>query len=71
MSVGPQPSFVERYTESYVEELRSFVDCVQGEGDQAVTGWDGKQAVAMAWAWAYVWSYQESRPAAMSEISGS
>jgi len=68
MSAGPQPFFVERYGESYVEELRSFVDSVVGHRDPAVTGWDGRQAVAMAWA--CVRSYQESRPVAMSEISG-
>ena len=68
MSAGPQPFFKERYTESYVEELRSFVDCVQGDRDPAVTGWDGRQAVAMALA--CVRSYQESRPVAMSEIGG-
>ncbi|MFQ5471559.1 MAG: Gfo/Idh/MocA family oxidoreductase [Dehalococcoidia bacterium] len=68
VSAGPQPFFTERYLESYAEELRSFVACVTGDREPAVTGRDGRAAVAMAWA--CVRSYGESRLVAMSEIDG-
>lgn len=68
VDAGPQPFFTERYLASYAEELRSFVECVAGDLEPAVTGRDGR--VAMAMAWACVRSYQESRPVELSEIDG-
>jgi myo-inositol 2-dehydrogenase/D-chiro-inositol 1-dehydrogenase len=66
VGVGPQPFFAERYLDSYVEELRSFVECVAEGREPAVTGRDGRAAVAIAWA--CVRSYQESRAVNLSEF---
>ena len=68
VDAGPQPFFTERYLDSYVEELRSFVECVSGDREPEVTGRDGRAATAMAWA--CVRSYRESRPVELSEIDG-
>jgi myo-inositol 2-dehydrogenase/D-chiro-inositol 1-dehydrogenase len=66
VSSGPEPFFTERYFDSYVRELQSFVDCVANDLEPAVTGWDGRAAVALAWA--CVRSYREGRPVAVSEV---
>lgn len=57
---GPEPFFTERYFESYVREMRSFVECVTLGGEPAVTGADGRIAVDLAWA--CVKSYREGKP---------
>jgi len=45
---APCPSFVERYKEAFVAELRDFVRCVRAGSDVAVTGEDALAAVEAA-----------------------
>lgn len=63
---GPEPFFYERYLESYRRELHSFVDCIALGSAPAITGADGRAAVALAWA--CVKSYREGRPVSVSEV---
>ena len=58
--------FLERYTESYIAELRAFIRCVQQDTDPLVTGIDGRVAVVMGYAAEK--SYAENRPVRLSEI---
>jgi myo-inositol 2-dehydrogenase/D-chiro-inositol 1-dehydrogenase len=58
--------FVERYTESYVAEIKSFVDCVVKDGPPPVTGLDGRVPVVMGYAAQK--SHKERRPVKLSEI---
>ena len=51
---------MERYTESYVNEMLEFVDCLRGERKPAVTGSDGRMASLVAVA--AQTSYAERRP---------
>ncbi|TNF72383.1 MAG: inositol 2-dehydrogenase, partial [Acidobacteria bacterium] len=62
----PYPSFVERYREAFVAELRSFVQCVQDRSPVAVTGGDALAAVQAACA-AKI-SLQENRPVRLAEV---
>ncbi len=58
--------FMQRYPETYVDELRIFVDCVLNDGQPPVTGEDGRQSVIMGHA---AWkSYRENRPVRLDEI---
>ena len=59
--------FVERYTESFVSELRSFVNAVREDLSTEVTGIDGRIPVQMALAARK--SYDEHRPVRMDEIT--
>jgi myo-inositol 2-dehydrogenase/D-chiro-inositol 1-dehydrogenase len=45
---APCPSFVERYKEAFIAELRDFVRCVETGSDVAVTGEDAMAAVQAA-----------------------
>jgi len=56
----PLNFFMERYTESFVNELRSFVESVRAKRPTAVTGIDGRIPVVMALAARQ--SYEERRP---------
>ncbi|MFN7139200.1 MAG: Gfo/Idh/MocA family oxidoreductase, partial [Limisphaerales bacterium] len=58
--------FVERYREAYIEEMRAFVEAVQGKSKPPVTGLDGKIPVVMAYAAKK--SLEERRPVQLSEI---
>jgi myo-inositol 2-dehydrogenase/D-chiro-inositol 1-dehydrogenase len=58
--------FMERYTESFVSELRSFVAAVLGMRSTAVTGIDGRIPVVMALAARK--SYDEHRPVRIEEV---
>jgi myo-inositol 2-dehydrogenase/D-chiro-inositol 1-dehydrogenase len=58
--------FVERYTESYIAELKAFIQCIQQDSEPPVTGADGRAAVAMGYAAKK--SYMENRPVRLSEI---
>ncbi|MEP7285313.1 MAG: inositol 2-dehydrogenase [Chloroflexota bacterium] len=58
--------FMQRYTESFVIEMRSFITAVQDETLTPVTGEDGRIAVVMGLAARK--SYQENRPVKLSEI---
>ncbi|HLU09759.1 MAG TPA: inositol 2-dehydrogenase [Oceanobacillus sp.] len=62
----PLNFFVERYTESYVNEIRAFVDAVVNDKPVPVTGYDGRVPVVMARAARK--SYDENRPVKLSEI---
>lgn len=59
--------FMERYTESFVAELRSFVNAVREDRPTEVTGIDGRIPVQMALAARK--SYDEHRPVRMDEIT--
>ena len=58
--------FVERYTESYVAEMREFIECIQRDQTPSVTGIDGRIPVVMGYA--AIKSYEENRPVKLSEI---
>jgi myo-inositol 2-dehydrogenase/D-chiro-inositol 1-dehydrogenase len=62
----PLNFFVERYTESYVAEIRAFVECVVNDTAPPVTGLDGRMPVLMGYAARK--SYEEKRPVRLSEI---
>lgn len=62
----PLHFFIERYEESYVEEMKAFVDAVLDGGPVPVTGWDGRMPVAMGMAARS--SHETNRPVALREI---
>ena len=62
----PLNFFMERYAESFVEELRAFVKAIREDGPTAVTGADGRIPVAMAIAAKR--SLVEHRPVRMEEV---
>jgi myo-inositol 2-dehydrogenase/D-chiro-inositol 1-dehydrogenase len=62
----PLNFFIERYTESYVNELRAFVRCVVHDTPPPVTGLDGRIPVVMGYAAQK--SRQEKRPVRLDEI---
>lgn len=59
--------FVERYTESYIEEMKAFLECVRNDNTPQVTGIDGRIPVVMGHAARK--SYEENRPVRLSEVS--
>jgi myo-inositol 2-dehydrogenase/D-chiro-inositol 1-dehydrogenase len=63
----PLHFFMERYTESFVAELRSFVNAVREDRPTEVTGIDGRIPVQMALAARK--SHDEHRPVRMEEIT--
>jgi myo-inositol 2-dehydrogenase/D-chiro-inositol 1-dehydrogenase len=63
----PLHFFVERYTESYVAEMRAFVDAVLHDKPVPVTGADGRAPVVIGLAARK--SYDENRPVRLSEIT--
>ena len=58
--------FVERYTDSYVAEIKAFIKCIRSGKEPPVTGLDGKVAVVMGYAAKL--SYEEHRPVRLTEI---
>jgi len=60
--------FVERYTESYVAEMKAFVECIVKDNAPPVTGLDGRIPVVMGYAAKK--SYTEKRTVKLSEIDG-
>lgn len=62
----PLNFFVERYTESYITEMRAFVDAVVNDKPVPVTGADGRAPVVMGLAARR--SYEENRPVRLEEI---
>jgi len=66
---GPLPLyfFIERYVDSYVAEMKAFIECVQQDEAPPVTGVDGRVPVVMGYAAAK--SYQENRPVRLSEVA--
>lgn len=63
----PLHFFLERYIESYLREMQSFVDCVQNDTPPEVTGADGRAPVVIGLAARL--SYDENRPVSLNEIS--
>ena len=58
--------FLERYTDSYITEMREFIECIQQDKTPPVAGLDGRIPVVMGYAAKK--SYQENRPVKLSEI---
>ena len=59
--------FIERYAESYLAEMRAFIDCIQDDTPPPVTGVDGRAAVVMGLTARK--SYLENRPVKLSELT--
>lgn len=62
----PHAFFLERYAESFAEEMRAFIDCVRYDTISPVSGEDGRIAVMMAVAAQK--SQREGRPVQLSEV---
>ncbi len=62
----PLNFFLERYTESYVAEMKSFIKSVVNDTQPEVTGFDGRMPVVMGKAARL--SYELGRPVKLSEI---
>lgn len=58
--------FIERYTDSYIAEMRAFVECIQRDSEPPVTGLDGRAPVLMGYA--ALESYRRNRPVKLSDI---
>lgn len=58
--------FLERYQQSYLEEMRSFIECLELDRAPEVTGEDGRIPVVMGMAARR--SYDEGRPVRLEEI---
>lgn len=62
----PLNFFMTRYTESYIEEMRQFIDCVLQDRPSPVTGEDGRIPILMGLAAKR--SLTEKRPVLLSEV---
>lgn len=62
----PLNFFMERYMDSYANEIAAFVDAVVNDKPTPVSGHDGRQALAVGLA--ALKSYNEGRPVKVSEI---
>jgi myo-inositol 2-dehydrogenase/D-chiro-inositol 1-dehydrogenase len=58
--------FIQRYTESYIAEMRAFAQAVLNDQPTPVTGLDGRIPVVMALAARK--SFDENRPVKLSEV---
>lgn len=58
--------FLERYAQSFVDEMKEFIGAIQTGSTPPVTGTDGRVPVVMAMA--ATKSYREQRPVKLSEI---
>jgi myo-inositol 2-dehydrogenase/D-chiro-inositol 1-dehydrogenase len=58
--------FLERYTQSFINEMRAFMDAIEKNSPVPVSGMDGRIPVVMAMAAKK--SMQENRPVKLSEI---
>jgi myo-inositol 2-dehydrogenase/D-chiro-inositol 1-dehydrogenase len=63
----PLNFFMERYVDSYVAEMETFIQCVQQDQPVPVTGMDGRVPVVMGYAARR--SYEQNRPVKLSEIA--
>jgi myo-inositol 2-dehydrogenase/D-chiro-inositol 1-dehydrogenase len=63
----PPRFFMQRYPETYVEEVRQFLACVADDKTTPVTGRDGRLSVILGYA--ALKSYRERRPVRLSEIA--
>ena len=59
--------FVDRYTDSYIAEMKAFIACIREGREPSVAGIDGKVPVVMAYAARR--SYEERRPVKLVEIA--
>ena len=59
--------FMERYTESYLNEMNAFIQCIRDDGDPPVTGTDGRLPVVMGKAARLSW--EQKRPVALREVT--
>ena len=66
-SARPLFFFIERYRESYIEEMNAFLECIQQDITPPVTGKDGRLSVLMGLAAQK--SFNEHRPVQLGEIS--
>jgi myo-inositol 2-dehydrogenase/D-chiro-inositol 1-dehydrogenase len=66
-SAKPLYFFLERYTESFLTEMREFVECIRKDAPTPVQGIDGRIPVLMGLAARK--SYEENRPVKLSEIT--
>ena len=67
-SALPLHFFLERYAESYAQELREFVESIHNDTTPPVIGIDGRIPVVMGMA--ALKSYRENRPVKLREIEG-
>ena len=65
----PLNFFMDRYTESYVAEIKTFVQCILNDTPPPVSGLDGRAPVVMGYA--AIKSLAEGRPVKISEIDSS
>ena len=65
-SAKPLYFFLERYMDSFIAEMKEFVDCMQKDSHPPVTGVDGRIPVMIAMA--ATRSYREKRPVKLSEV---
>ncbi len=63
----PLHFFMDRYTEAYIEEMRTFIHCVSENSAPPVSGQDGRMAMLMGYAAQR--SYDEHRPVTLTEIA--
>jgi myo-inositol 2-dehydrogenase/D-chiro-inositol 1-dehydrogenase len=66
-SSKPLYYFVERYAESFVAEMKEFVDCLRQDRQPQPGGVDGRMAVVIGIAAGL--SYRENRPVRLSEVA--
>ncbi len=66
-SAKPLYFFLERYTESFIAEMKAFVECILTDRQPPVTGADGRIPVLLGMAAKK--SYQENRPVQLSEVA--
>jgi myo-inositol 2-dehydrogenase/D-chiro-inositol 1-dehydrogenase len=59
--------FLERFDQAYVDELRDFVDCIVQDRAPAVSGADGRAAMALAYACEA--SLKENRPVTLDRFA--
>jgi myo-inositol 2-dehydrogenase/D-chiro-inositol 1-dehydrogenase len=64
----PLHFFMERYIDSYINEMREFIGCLLEDRPVPVTGRDGRVPVVMGKAARLSW--EENRPVRLEEISG-
>lgn len=64
----PLHFFLERYAESYVEEMRAFLEAIRNGGESPVSGEDGRLPVVIAMAARR--SVELNRPVRLTEVDG-
>jgi len=63
----PLNFFMERYTESFIAEMKAFIASILEDRKPLVTGMDGRIPVVMGYA--ALRSYKENRPVKLSEVT--